>query len=297
MPTARTVATPSISRVPSVISTGVDYLRVTCKSVADQRVLSSLYKTLGVALSGAGHEEQPWSFKGYIGGKIGGVAFGTRDDGGCLQVSGSMAQLAFSALPVGVGRCTRLDLQVTYDMGYDRESEAQRQNNFVLDHFLFANSKVKCRPYMYVGNGKGDSTYVGAPTSQAYARIYDKGREKPSEHQIGEWRYEIECKYETAQLAREKLQEAAEPGRKILGMVHSWLSDRGAVLPFSSNEKVPLPTFKAPPTSVEKKLAWLRKSVRGSVQYLIERGYEQEAVDALFWTDGHNEGELDDQPE
>lgn len=242
---------------------------------------------LGRSFTDQGHEARTWRFEGYNGVRIGSMFVGTRRDDALLDVSGSWAHVACVATKAVADRATRIDLRI--DWCFDRDVPDYAKG-MVVDCEQWQirnrnNHKVGCT--VYDGRGKGDTLYVGAISSKARLRLYDKAREQKDYRRLGWWRAELQLGDEWACQALARLKGGQNEGQTALEIVHGWCQGVGIFLPVACNHPITLEAPKKVPTSAEKKLAWLRHHVRSSVQFLIDEGYEEQVHQALFAIDHH----------
>jgi len=281
---ARDNTSPEVSR----ISSGVDWWRVASKSSPNDLILLRLSGMLAEGLQSQGHEGRSWRFEGYDGTKISSMFVGTRQGDVLLNVSGSMAHQACLATKLHAERATRIDLRIDWQFHSDEENYAKRQVEAVEAFQRLNNRRSNPGLLLYDGRGKGDTLRIGAPDSASFSRLYDKGREQKAWDRLGWWRYEVQFNKDYGPVVLQLLKQSENEAQTAYNIVLAYAAERGLQLPLPPGQKVTLPTPKAPPTSAEKKLNWLRNQVRGSVQELIKQGYEDEVFKALFENDNHS---------
>jgi DNA relaxase NicK len=114
-------------------------------------------------------------------------------------------------------------------------------------------------------------------SSERFARLYDKGAERGQSPGFI-WRYEVVIRKPYANAIYEQIVTA---GLKLLpSLVYGWFDERN-VKPLFEADAVGLSSTEPRVTTVEARLAWLRKSVRPAVMKLVQSGYTQETFEAL----------------
>lgn len=273
----------------SHVSAGVDWWRVASRAAGNMDRLLQRSSILQRSFVEQGHETRAWTFEGYNGVKIGSMFVGTRRDDALLNVSGSWAHVACVATKLVADRATRIDLRV--DWRFDRDMPDYAKETVVsCEEWQVRNrnqNKVGCT--LFDGRGKGDTLYVGSRNSPSYLRLYDKAREQRDAGAIGWWRAELQLEDEWACTALKRLKESDDESQTAHEMVQGWCRERGVFLPVACDAPITLAAPKKVPTTMEKKLNWLRHHVRSSVQELIANGYDEEVWKALFDTDNHSQ--------
>jgi len=278
---------PSISpskRCYAVRSVGVDWISATATGQRVRQAVARTAKRLLDAEAGADNNPRAWRWKGYVGQQCGAVTAGERADSYFCQVSGHSASLYWLALldhPVNV---TRLDLQVTVggvppkaDLAraewerIDADGNLQRQAGW--------RSWITTRP-------TGSTLYVGSPKSDRRLRLYDKHAEDPLGHPPGCWRYELQARRDVAGSIAAALSGSDRCTDAILGTVHKCFRSRAVVPHFRPAAGGVLGNVPRARSDAERRLLWLSRQVRPTVDWLRDRGYGDH-VDALFRLSGN----------
>lgn len=267
---------------PIMWDAAFDYVRMTHNDVAGIEEAEVLY---GIAARGtmAGATEgelrsEPWQAFGYRGLSYGLVQIGKGAQGAILQAS-QWAANELRGLGLPYTNISRADIAIT--VWYDADPAALIK--------LWADRSAEYRrlaggaawKVTYIdGKGDGDTAYYGSRTSDIYVRTYDKGRESPEggfyENAI---RYEVEYKNREA-LAVWQGEDRTAPGRDWLAaQVLEVLRRRGVFVALPGEVPVPACARRtAPPSSVDKRLAWLRNQVRPSIDKLVADGVSLEHI-------------------
>lgn len=231
----------------------------------------------------AGMDVQKWGWNGYVGWQYGPLSWGSRPGGSILRLSGGAARLVTAMHLGGDWRATRIDLQVTIDLGGRGVDDHIRD---MRGEALAERAGKQGRPYKVAfidGCGDGNTLYIGSRSSQVFCRVYNKGAEDGFEDDtIGCVRYEVECKAEAAERLWGELRDASNAPTMGAGLVAATYNARGLRLPSTV-----LNTADAPiraiikQTDLEGRLLWLEKAVGGVVRKLITAGYGDDVLRAL----------------
>jgi len=131
----------------------------------------------------------------------------------------------------------------------------------------------------------GETLYCGSRSSDAYGRVYDKGKQTKTA-EAGRWfRYEVEYKDNAARQIVEvaNKQDSEQLGAWVNTQVYAWFVSRGIKPVFGKLTAVKEFRVRAfiRRTTDDKKVAWLRSQVKPTVEYLFEMGLGERAIDAL----------------
>lgn len=243
-----------------------------------QRVYSIAARGTLARQEGGEVHERPWTAYGYRGASYGLVQMGEGPQGLILQAS-QWAANDIRALGLPYDNVSRADIAITvwYDgdpgamvKGFAQKSEGARG---------FAGA-TGWRITHIEGYGNGDTTYLGARTSDIYVRIYDKGRESAERSEYtNALRYEVEYKGRAATAVWEGAHRAA-PGRHWLAcQVLQVLRRRGVYVALPDEAPVPAIDLRtAPASDTDKRLAWLRNQVAPSIDKLVAAGVSLDEV-------------------
>lgn len=235
-----------------------------------------------------GYELEAFTRNGYRGTGAGGCFFGTRDDGAYLQLAGHYAGDLLDRVARDDVHVSRLDLQATVKY----RTYAPGVGEQVYRNAVDANGAVvgsrRRRIWYMSGNDGGYTCYIGSPTSEQRAKVYNKAVQSEKVEYERCWRWEVTGKNEYATAwYRAVVKEHEQRPMLCARMVASWFALRGA--PPSWGPYTPLitlPLIKEIPSDAEKKIRWLREQVRPAVLWLTSRGYEQKVLEALDLGEG-----------
>jgi hypothetical protein len=257
---------------------GVDWITCTALDPHNANLLEARALRLLRKAERSGEEKHPWAMSGFAGECCAGVQMGYREHSVICRLSGETAHENWRVVHDASDNTSRLDVQVTVRF----ECEVQP---LIHRHFKEASafSRKQARgPKVSVYSSSDDSTtlYLGDRSSDKFGRCYNKAKESKLDHYIKSLRYEVELKNDTARLCARQLSVDSNPRLWVRRFVFTFFSKRGCRLNWASDgtETLCVPRSRS---TVIKQLDWLRSNVRGSVQFLKERGYEREVLEAL----------------
>lgn len=274
-----------------IIDAGVDWLTLTVKKENEQSdtCLSRWYdifymhrKRHGLATNAAK--------LGYSGLACEGMFVGTRHDGAMLTLSGQTAKELWREVIQYPATCTRIDIQVTVRA----EGFTIEPSKYVASDAAAANEELpesRQRLIKTVQDNRGGMTcYIGSRQSDSFLRCYHKSAQDPDIYGDHAWRYEVQYNRDVAPGIVERLIEStAKPADLASSFVYGWMYTRGLMpswrlageMQIVKRETIPL-------TELDKKLAWLYKQVRPTVEALLAQDLTEETLVALLGRDlGH----------
>lgn len=272
-PTNRGVSFPS----PSGVSPTVDWITATTFDTRISLYWQEIFASVIAENSYVG--TKPWSFHGYTGWHCPGAMFGYRsyDEGAILIITSDRADKYWGYVARGEASVTRLDLAVTVEL-------PAQVIGLPMAHYSAA-GEGGIRKNTVITNKKGGQTfYIGSRSSIQYGRVYDKGAEQGKDPG---WRYRYEVvvkKGLTPNLVKSLIQ-ANDNGRArlIQSFVWDWFDNREVTPIFSRGyDKAIRLEAEVKISTPHKKLTWLRKQVRNTIDDLIDAGYSDEVIASLF---------------
>lgn len=231
-----------------------------------------------------GHSVQPFGLNGYKGVMSGGSFYGKREDGRYMQLSGAYAQEYYRRIARADLHISRLDLAVTVKFRVMPKNLGQVAYMAAIeaDRSLPAGRHRKL--WYMSGSDGGYTVYIGSPSSEQRARIYNKEIQSDTQEYARCWRYEVVLRNALANSQFESLCAVHEVYAALIvsSTVWSWLLLRGVNAAWSSDTgEAILPMVKRTPSDADRKIQWLKKQVKPAVKWLIEHGYTKEVYDAL----------------
>jgi hypothetical protein len=254
--------TAGASRELLAVSSAVDWWRVASRASSTGLQLLQASRTVQQGLLSQGHEVKPWRFEGYEGEQIASVFVGTRAGDVLLNASGSWAHVACIATKFTAERATRIDLAVDMEFGSEYENLAKEQIEIVEEWQRHTPRRAHPKPLLIDGRGAGDTFYLGSRNSGYLIRLYNKMREQKARHLKGWWRLEIQYNKDYCSQVLALLQSSQNEAQMAYDLAESFARDHGFSLPLARGAQVSLQTPKKVPTSLEKKLNWLRSRKR-----------------------------------
>jgi hypothetical protein len=210
--------------------------------------------------------------------------------GGMIVLSGDTARDLWLRNVPDIGRVTRLDLAVTFELNEPVVGFAKSW----YDYAVGQEGEGRIKRTLVQNSAKGETYYVGSRHSRYFGRIYDKGVEAGKGEPGKFWRFEVEIKKPASTVAAKTVYEQVSAGNLLDGLivnyVTSWFTARDVrcfeeidinVLDFTTTE------FRI--QSNETTLQWLRSQVRPSVRRLIKMGLGDEVLRALGLHDRQGE--------
>lgn len=220
---------------------------------------------------------------GYDGWRVGGSFFGYRHDGAYLQLSGHRASDFLDTILRDDLHISRIDIQTTVKY----RVYAPGVGTAVLKSSIDANGalpKARQRKIWYMaGNDGGYTCYIGAPTSEQRAKVYNKAVQSSDPLYDRCWRWEVTAKnaYAGEWFKAVTIQADKRP-QVCASIVASWFALRGAKPEWSAYVPlITMPLIKEIPTDADRRLRWLKEQVKPAYQWLVENGFASEANEAL----------------
>lgn len=258
---------PSVNRVEG----GIDWLTLTLKHETSGYTewRSKCIERLQL-WEGTGNILKSASRLGYEGISCGGAFVGEREDGSVAIFTGGLAAFTYEDTYHSAAHCSRLDVQITMELAADdttyglhRYNEAIRANELL--------PSTRQRKLSEYSTHKGGATYyIGARSSPAFGRIYDKMRESLLDAYRNCWRYEVECHNKEATTLYHYLHvtDVALP-QIIRNYVARWYVKRGVLCPFWLEGAPPaLWAVVHDKSDADRRLIWLEKQVRPALRTL-----------------------------
>jgi len=270
---------------------GVDWITATGFGGKQTQEMAEIGINLMREAHGLGNDICPWGMAGFHGFKCAGVQMGQRCDELLIRLSSEWAWRYWRDVYEKADNISRLDVQATISDGRDA---ARRVAMHYRQAHNFAIRKQHAGALSLFQTNSGAATvYFNKRISDRYGRIYDKEAESKMRHYLGAVRYELECKGKVAASMAHSLSVSKDSDGLAARQALTFFSNRGvtvsqyfpglATADSTGQDFLPL-TRTNPPASTtdrDRKLNWLAKSVRASVQSLINSGNVDQLADAL----------------
>lgn len=272
-----------------------DYFRLTCDDSHSAERLALECVAIMREFHDRGDRRRPWRYMGGYdhGWSCGPIAYAEGHSSVLVQASSLASDPLFLACKRAglVIKPTRIDPQVTVQLPADEPGYA-RQMAEIAD--VYRRSGVRegfpFKVHLRDGKGDGDTLEMGTRGSEVYLRLYDKHREgfkkphrktiEPGQFPVGTWRFEGELKGGAAMEMYSRLCEAPSLSDGVLREVRGLFSDHGIEVPIGEGKGLPVREVKHR-SDVDRTRAWLRSSVRPSIEQLIADGYLGEVLSDL----------------
>ena len=280
-------------------SADIDYITLSFRE-ADHHLIS-LVNEIFFMLHRKGNDYQRSYRRMYEGRQSGQFFYGESYQGALIVASGSLAPRIFRIFAGLADNCSRIDLRQDVKFSKYLRDYALRQcatwdrmRDFDPDGTT--PSKNGRGSKFVLHRGSGDTLEIGSRKSDVFARFYDKQQEAKrsnpdeAEKYKNVWRWELELKGDSAkavwtQLAHGKFNKfVGTVDREVIAAtVYEWFASRCFTLPPLEiiAKKLSLRLTGKVPSTASSKLKWLRKQVRGTVDFLQKEGYTQELLEAL----------------
>ncbi len=278
------------------VSTTVDWLTLIAEESYPIRILNDVADDILKAARKDAVNPFACHVGPYEGIRFAGCTWAMKGDAVLLSLAGSLAQEQIKYVDALEDvRVTRLDIAVTVALEH-RDRVGDRA-------YLAACDKTKKRRYrastsIIHGSDGGCTVYLGSRKGKnSFGRLYDKGIQ--SKDPAGEgliWRYEVQLKGKQAQEAYDTFDLKGGASDDLQSAVWNWFLDRGVQPVFEPTAS--MATFRrdtvAEPGNVDKKLAWLGRTVAPVVRDLRLAGYS-DAVYTMLGLDESQTNTLKEQ--
>jgi hypothetical protein len=263
---------------------GVDWISVTLDRNANgyqQWRGNAIYALESVAKQG--YMVVPRRLLGYEGLSAGNCFVGANDWGGYAQFTGEKANYALDYLCHAQAHCSRLDVQVTAKYDELNVKEGKRCYRGAMDRNKTLPEGRRRKIWIIIGSDGGDTCYIGSPSSEQRARIYNKEVQSEDILYTRCWRYEVVFRNTlSTELLAGCPSGLAERAEWCVSVVTDWLAKRGvSVRGLVSQQRCALPIERTLPTDTETKLKWLNEQVKPTIGYLTGVGLRDAALEAL----------------
>lgn len=262
----------------NVVDWGVDWLTVTGTTKSSRVSLESFGLRLMKEEHRCGNELRPWTFKGYEGFRSGSVEIGTRPDSTIVRISGGLAREHYVEAYHASTNCSRVDFQATVNNGIEPQAWIHRQ--FKRAYRWSKDFKKKPEVRMLWSNQGTGTLYLNKRISDQFGRLYDKGEESLVPMLDGAWRAEVEYKGDQSFHQLKSLVSSDDHQLYLYQSLHRFFRLRTCELQLTraSTQTIVSPRRK---TDQTRRLEWIEKCVRPTVQVLIESGKSVEVLKAL----------------
>lgn len=266
------------------VTAGVDWITGTLPSGAldyQTWIGDNYYALQQVALGGELIESR--RLQGFEGMGFGQTFVGSNEERAMAQFSGERANWAYPYLDHPKVHISRLDIQITVQTDEMDANQGKRCLRAARTNNKNLPANKRRRIDFWLGEGGADTVYIGSASSPIRVRIYNKEAQSEDIRFTRCWRYEVVYRNEVAtSVFRSLVLKGDQATSFCLQSVIGRLSERGVVVcGLEHIEAEPLEAIVKPPTDVERKLKWLNKQVKPTIDKLREAGYGTEAARAM----------------
>lgn len=236
----------------------------------DEAYYGAAFYEKQLELQRAGFPIRPDRRAQYRGGTASGVFAGSSEQGGFVEARGAVANACFQgARALGGGRCSRIDIQITIQLGASNEGIAAACGAATMERYK-AGKRGAPKVCPIIGQeGAGWTQYLGAPSSNKMARVYDKGAQKGLAKPGLVWRFELQYRRRYAQKVYEQLCSLDAYQVYIAQVIRGQFISWGIDIDFGDLAPCEVVFGRKPQTDDEKALAWLRVQIGPSVARLL----------------------------
>lgn len=261
-----------------VLESDIDWMTATGFSSEAQELMQNFGARLLISEGARGNDTKPWRFAGYEGFKCGSVQCGSRPDSSCVRLGSVVAAENWRELYRISEGISRVDLQLTVRT----DDDPVRCLAAVHRQALRFSAKRKDGPSVTLirGNDGSATVYLGKRESDVFGRAYAKGVESGLDHYKGTVRFEVEFKGGHCLSVLRHLIASPVEAVGIVSCVCGFFKSRGCALSLPC-EALFIVRCSRSQSDNTRRLEWLRKQVRPSVQHLIASGCYDEVIRAL----------------
>lgn len=262
-----------------ILEARCDWLTATSRTGQGATVLQGRAKTWVERRHAEGYPVRPWRWQSYEGEIVDGISWGVRSTDLIVRLSG---ECAFRHSPTTFQWSTnvsRLDVQVTL-----QEPMLQRDWASIAMSMAGIDARVQSgmtETRIIHNTPRGATCYIGSGRGDRLMRVYDKSAESDDAYPPGCWRWEIEYKRNRAIRVAERLANQRWLPYGILECVRQAWNDYRVAIPcegLPSDWKDSAPKIE---TTDERRLAWLRSSIRPMMTSLLEAYDQQTLLEAV----------------
>lgn len=223
------------------------------------------------------------SLLGFDGWESGQCFVGSNETRHYAQFAGKYANEAYTYLEHPKVHVSRIDLQLTVQYSIDLFKEGRFQYARATHHNKGLPKHRQRRVDLWAGSSGGDTLYVGSPTSDTRARMYNKFVQSGDAQYYRSWRYEVVYRNNYASnVFRQLFGKDDEVKSIIFQEVVAYYRERGVTIHRLGDWKGnAIAAPRTAPTDVERKLRWIRNQVVPTIRKLAELGFAGEVGEMI----------------
>lgn len=252
-----------------LISSACDYLTCTVGNGTNSITLRSRAAAWLQSRVSDGYTQKPWAWQGYRGSVTDGISWGQRDTDTIVRLSGSLAARHANTAQTWADNVSRIDVQMTIQDANLRRNWPElcyesAQADARVQSGMTRTSIIKTTP-------RGGTCYIGSRSSDRMLRCYDKTAESDGLYPPGTWRFEIEYKRGRALNVARALGCSRFQPWLVAEVVQTAFRDYKISIPVPRVPSGWRDTSPREETDDQKRLAWLRRSIKPMVRSMAER--------------------------
>jgi DNA relaxase NicK len=260
------------------VGSGVDWISGTTNNSKSSEDLATWTRQVYRSELKLGGIEKGWGLSGFTGFKVGQLEFGMRNDESMVRLMSDCAKFYWRDVYRKSDNVTRLDLQLTYDIG--RDPQPFIWNLFAHANLMSAKSKRGPKNDCILGSDGGATLYLGKRGSNVFARVYARGPKTKLDADRFILRFEVQFNKRLALMVTRRIAAMGALENECSAQVVQFIKARTGLI-IDGTKYIPNNCLSRSRSDCDKKLLWLQKSVRQSVQLLAERGRLDEVLSAL----------------
>jgi DNA relaxase NicK len=226
----------------------------------------------------AGNLVRVWGGLGYKGEKVAGLEYGYRHDGAIVRLEGFTAKRWWKRFGAIATNCSRIDLQTTLIYGEHWSKTMKR--HWRQSRRWYKERRQRPKPKAVQGIDGPETIYSGQRVSDVFLRCYHRGSKKGCEHAQGHIRYEAELKAHRGKATLAGLLSSSDATHDCASQVWTNFTNRGYSLMWPNVDQQHFVCDRIP-ADLERRLTWLRKQVRPTVEFMLQSGRMADCLDAL----------------
>lgn len=264
---------------PSQVYAGIDWLTMTTGVSPDADEVYQRARALVVEQQDAGDRLRPWASHGYRGFSVPHLRCGHKDGDVLLELSGGLADDRWRTFLPFAKNVSRIDPQVTVTFG--REVRDLAQQAYDAPAVRMSPNLPAITKRIFLEKDGGQTCYLGAPTSDRRARLYDKHAESRGEYPPFTWRYELQVRRAMGSDLARLIDGADDVRGSVASVVRSFFSAHGVTPWFNADGPTVFSPARVPRSDMSKWLDWLGRTVRPGVRRWSDRATRAAILSAI----------------
>lgn len=264
---------------PSVVYAGIDWLTLTTGTGPSADEAYQRARALAVEVVAQGNKLTAWGTHGYKGFAVPHLRCGHRDGDVLIELSGALAERRWRDFLPYAHNVSRIDPQVT--VTFPRRVRNLAQQAYDAPPVRLHPNLPAITKRMFVERDGGTTCYLGAPTSDRRARLYDKHAESAGEYPPFTWRYELQVRRAMGGDLARLIDGTHDVPGAIASVVRSFFCSHGVSPWFNADGPTVFAPSRVARTDLSRWLQWISRSVRPGVRRWSDRATRTAIIAAL----------------